>query len=81
MDKMTPQRWERIEYDRPGVWIRLYGAEPTYPSYPDHGHLTEKEADAIMEWTMQNRCGVRMSFDMWRFRNEKELLAFILKWC
>ena len=76
---ITPQRWQRV--DRPGIWIQLLGTQSQYPPYPDHGHLTETAADAIMEWTMQNRCGVRMSFDMWRFRSEKELLAFVMKWC
>jgi hypothetical protein len=63
------------------VWIQLHGSELPIPSYPDHTSLTETEADAIMQWTMENHMGVRMSFDMWKFRDEKELMVFLLKWC
>jgi hypothetical protein len=47
---------------------------------PKHS-LTDTEADAIMQWTMEHKVGVQMSFDMWKFRNEAELTVFILKWC
>jgi hypothetical protein len=78
----TPQRWRRVDRpNRAGIWIQLLGADLPHPPYPDHGTLTETEADAIMQWTMKNQIGVRRSFDLWRFRNEKDLMAFLLKWC
>jgi hypothetical protein len=43
--------------------------------------LTDNEGDAIMQWTMQNQLGVRMSFHMWKFKSEADLTAFVLKWC
>ena len=80
MDVRVPQRWEKINR-RPGVWIRLHGPALAHPSYPDHTSLTESEADAIMQWCMEHKCGVRMSFDMWKFKNKQELMLFVLKWC
>jgi hypothetical protein len=78
MDKVEPQRWERV--DRKGVWIRLTGSAKPYPSYPDHTSFTEDDAVAIQQWCDVNVCGRRMSFDMWQFRNEQELVLFLLRW-
>ena len=80
MEKSLTFRYD-IPSDKSGIWIRVYGPERQFPSYPDHGTLTESEADAIMQWTMENKIGVRMSYDMWRFRSAAERTAFILKWC
>lgn len=74
-----PQLYEAVPSKGP-LWIRLLGPEPDSPPFPQ-SCLTEKEADAIMQWCMEHQCGVRMSFDMWNFKNEKDLMAFILKWC
>lgn len=81
MDVRVPQRYERVSKPQSGVWIRLLGAQLPVAPYPDHTTLTDSEADAIMQWSMQNKVGVRMAYDMWRFKNEKELLVFLLKWC
>jgi len=75
----TPQRYESVAKKGP-LWIRLLGPEPDSPPFPE-SCLTENEADAIMQWCMENRCGVRMSFDMWRFQTKKDLMVFVLKWC
>ncbi len=79
MTVQTPQRYIPVTYKGP-YWIRLLGVEPDSPPFPE-STLTEAEADAIMQWSMQHQCGVRMSFDMGKFRDEKELLAFVLTWC
>ena len=79
MDVRIPQRYQP-QTDKGRYYIRLLGIEPDSPPFPD-STLTEKEADAIMLWSMEHQCGVRMSFDMWNFKNEKDLMAFILKWC
>lgn len=75
----TPQRY-KFEPDKGSYYIQLLGAEPDSPPFPDIT-LTENEADAIMQWCMEHQCGVRTSFNMWRFKNEKDLMAFVLKWC
>ena len=82
MDLRTPPYHYEILDRNPGVWIQLW-----HPEHNDAGlfapkhSLTESELDAIMQWSMEHKCGVRMSWDMWKFRNQAELTAFVLKWC
>lgn len=44
-----------------------------------HG-LKEQDLIPVQEWTERNNCGVRMSFDTWRFRDDTEITMFLLKW-
>lgn len=74
-----PLKYELLD-SKPGVWIRLLGADPDSTPFPNYT-LTAEEADAIMVWSMNNRVGVRMSFDMWKFESQSDLTAFLLKWC
>lgn len=51
----------------------------------DHGAVTptglsEEHLVPVQEWSEANNCGRRISFDMWKFRNKKEITAFLLKW-
>jgi hypothetical protein len=55
------------------IWIEV--------NHLDGSSLTDDEADAIMQWTMNNQIGVRMAFQLWKFQTEAELTAFVLKWC
>jgi hypothetical protein len=52
--------------------------------YP-HGAVTatglrDTDMDPVQDWCVANRCGVRTSFDTFKFRNEQELTIFLLKW-
>ena len=42
--------------------------------------VTERTMDEIQAWCMENDCGVRTSFDTFRFRNRKEMTVFLLRW-
>jgi len=42
--------------------------------------LRETDMDPIHEWSKTCNCGVRTSFDMWKFKSEKELAWFLLRW-
>jgi len=42
--------------------------------------LRDTDMDPIQDWCVANKCGVRTSFDTFKFRNEKELSMFLLKW-
>ena len=44
------------------------------------GGLRNTDMDPIQNWCVENRCGVRISFDMFEFRNEDELAFFLLRW-
>lgn len=51
----------------------------------DHGAVTqtglgEIDMDPIQHWCEANKCGRRISFDMFQFKNNKELTMFLLKW-
>ena len=82
MDLRQPPFYYEILDRTPGVWIQLWSHEYDQNELfaPKHS-LTEEELEAIMQWSMEHNCGVRMSWDMWKFRNQAELTAFVLKWC
>ena len=66
--------WQRL----PGNWLM---AKYQYP----HGAVTatglrDTDMDPVQDWCVANRCGVRTAFDTFRFRDEKELAFFLLKW-
>jgi len=42
--------------------------------------LNESDIDPIQAWCEQHSCGKRISFDMFKFRNKKEITMFLLKW-
>ena len=68
--------WQR----EPGDKIILV-AKCHYP----HGAVTttglrDTDMDPIQDWCVANKCGRRTSFDTFRFRDEKELAFFLLKW-
>lgn len=42
--------------------------------------LGEKDLDPVHVWCQQHDCGVRTSFDTFRFRNKKEITMFLLRW-
>ena len=51
----------------------------------EHGAVTptglrSEHMDPIQDWCVQNKCGVRTSFDTFKFRNEKEVSMFLLRW-
>lgn len=50
-----------------------------------HGAITPtgmRDADLlpVQEWCLKSKCGSRISFDMFRFKNRKEITAFLLVW-
>jgi hypothetical protein len=42
--------------------------------------LTESDMLPIHEWSKTTGCGIRASFDTWRFKTPEEITAFLLKW-
>jgi hypothetical protein len=46
----------------------------------DLDYLSYIDMDKIQAWCEENHCGKRMSFDMFYFPNEKEIMAFLLRW-
>jgi hypothetical protein len=68
------------------VWVRLSDtmliAKHDWPygtwSQPDG--LTDTDMTPIHVWCVEHDCGIRMSFDMFKFRDESETTAFLLRW-
>ena len=42
--------------------------------------VIQEQLDQIGQWCYENHCGRRTSYDMFKFRNEKDMTAFLLKW-
>lgn len=50
-----------------------------------HGAITptglrEEDMDPVQEWCEKSKCGKRISFDMFKFKDRKEITAFLLVW-
>jgi len=41
--------------------------------------LEEDDLNPIQEWSAQTGCGNRTSFDVWKFRDEQEMMMFRLR--
>lgn len=68
---------------KPGHWVKLRGPSVLYNlDGPAHEveTITEEQAEAMQSWCQENICGMRMSHDMWKFRNRKQLILFLLRW-
>ncbi len=71
----------KIVWERDAAYPLIVIARIAY----DHGPITqtglrEHNLEPIQLWCMHNRCGRRISFDTFQFRNEAELSMFLLKW-
>lgn len=42
--------------------------------------LTEEESMAVDTWVEDSKIGRRISWDMWRLRDEEAITLFMLKW-
>ena len=42
--------------------------------------FNEKTINPIQAWCEQTNCGVRISFDMFRFKNQAHKTMFLLRW-
>lgn len=69
------------------VWERYVGTPRSLyarMSY-DHGAVTltglrEEDLVPVQRWCEENDCGIRLSFDTFRFRSKEEISMFLLKW-
>lgn len=78
MQTMKPIRfvWKEL----PNKPLVLYAnLEYTHGTITPTG-LREEDLIPVQEWCEKSKCGVRISFDMFRFTSEKEITAFLLVW-
>jgi len=66
------------------IWHRLpgYKLKATWNPGPrgfEYG-IREEDMVPIQEWCEKNNCGVRTSFDTWKFKKPEDMTFFLLKW-
>jgi len=79
-------RWLKEHIIAPKIkWKRLPGLK--LQAYIDeigaHGRLhglREDDMDPIQAWSVECNCGTRTSFNVWRFKNEKQITMFLIRW-
>lgn len=42
--------------------------------------MNQHDMDPVQAWCEEHNCGKRVSFDMFRFRNKREITMFLLRW-
>jgi hypothetical protein len=67
-------KWQRL----PGHRLRAY-VDEIAPRGFERG-LNESDMDPVQAWSEQCNCGTRMSFNEWKFKNEKHITMFLMKW-
>jgi len=63
--------------DKPGIYVQFY--------YEPHPLMIDSVPPddfflSVVEWCKENKCGKRMSYDMFKLKNEQELMIFMLRW-
>jgi hypothetical protein len=72
-----------ITFVREG-WLLRVDSRHLVSDYSNPGFanpaLIQSQLEEIGQWCNENCCGQRTSYDMFKFRNEKEIAAFLLRW-
>lgn len=69
----------RYETDKKYHIVRLEPRELKLVAKDGFG-LNEQDIDPIQDWTKETKCGVRTCFDTFKFRSEKQITMFLLRW-
>jgi len=67
-------KWQRL----PGLKLQAY-TDDVAPRGFERG-LNESDMDPVQVWTEECRCGTRMSFNVWKFKSEKQITMFLIRW-
>ena len=67
-------KWQRL----PGLKLQAYTDE-VGPRGFERG-LNESDMDPVQKWTEECNCGTRMSFNVWKFKSEKQITMFLIRW-
>lgn len=67
-------KWQRL----PGLKLQAY-VDEIGPRGFERG-LRESDMDPIHEWSQECNCGTRMSFNIWKFKNERQITMFLIRW-
>ena len=73
--QQTPKiKWQRL----PGLKLQAY-VDEIQPRGFERG-LRESDMDPIQAWCEECHCGTRMSFNVFKFENAKQITMFVIKW-
>ena len=67
-------KWQRL----PGFRLQAY-TDDVAPRGFERG-LNESDMDPVQAWSIECRCGERMSFNVWKFASEKQITMFLIRW-
>jgi len=67
-------KWQRL----PGLKLQAY-TDDVGPRGFERG-LNESDMDPVQVWTEECGCGTRMSFNVWKFKSEKQITMFLIRW-
>ena len=67
-------KWQRL----PGLKLQAY-VDEIQPHGFFHG-LREDDMEPIQAWSEECNCGVRTSFNVWKFSSEKQITMFLMRW-
>jgi hypothetical protein len=67
-------KWQRL----PGLKLQAY-VDDILPRGFERG-LNESDMDPVQAWSIECNCGIRMSFNVWKFKSEKQITMFLIRW-
>ena len=60
-------------------WGHTVSLKDPYADHKEFGRIVDTESvDAILEWTIKNSNGTRISYDTWKFKTQQEAEEFIM---
>lgn len=60
--------------------IRVCFLDEGWAQINDYNQWIQEIIDQMVLWCSQHDCGQRVAYDMFAFRNQKEVSMFLLKW-
>ena len=67
-------KWKKL----PGLRLQAY-TDNVNPRGFERG-LNETDLEPVQVWSQECHCGIRMSFDLWQFKTEKQITMFLMRW-
>ena len=73
-------KFEIIREERKLPMVKLIRIYDNYDNntFADLGESTE--IGDMQQWCVENECGYRSSYDCFKFRNEEQMLLFLIRW-
>jgi len=73
---MKKIHWQRHDTKHKIVYQAYVNSDYSNPGFG----LSDAQMQPIQDWCDKHDCGKRLSFDLFQFRNDAEVTAFMLRW-